>query len=101
MLRSSVSGQDGRLVAGQDAADLALPGEALRRELGEDERVVLPHLEAASIGGDQDQGLDIALEALEQLFRQTDGTGLVVSDRTVADLDLHAAPSSANGGGTV
>src|SRR5882672_11852100 len=51
------SGGDGRLVAGEDRPDFALRREALGRELGEDEHVVLLHLEAASIGGDQDQGL--------------------------------------------
>src|SRR5262245_1266262 len=86
------SGGDGGLVAGEDRLDLALLREALGRELGEDELVVLLHLEAASIGRDQDQGLDVLLEALEQLFRQTDGTGFVVSDRAVADLDLHGRP---------
>jgi hypothetical protein len=92
------SAEDGGLVAGEDAADLARLREAARRELGEDERVVLLHLEAASIGRDQDQGLDVALESLEQLLRQTDGMRLVVSDRAVADLDLHGVPHRQTGG---
>jgi hypothetical protein len=97
----SGSGEDGRPVAGEDALDLAVLGEARRRELGEDERVVLLHLEAASVGGDERQGLDVALERLEQFFRQTDGTGLVVSHRAVADLDLHQGLLSDFGGATV
>jgi hypothetical protein len=96
-----VSGEDRVAVAGQDGPDLALLREAAGAELAEDERVVLLHLEAASVGGDQDQGLDVALEALEQLFRQTDGTGLVVSHRAVADLDLHDRPFSNSGDPTV
>jgi hypothetical protein len=92
------SAEDGGLVAVEDAADLALLREAAGRELGEDERVVLLHLEAASIGRDQDQGFDVALETLEQLLRQTDGPGLVVSDRAVADLDVHGFPHRQTGG---
>src|SRR5215510_1080964 len=53
MLGLAVSAEDGGLGAVEDAADLALLREAAGRELGEDERVVLLHLEAASIGRDQ------------------------------------------------
>jgi hypothetical protein len=98
MVGLAESAEDGGLVAVEDAVDLARLREAAGRELGEDEHVVLLHLEAASIGRDQEQGLDVALETLEQLFRQTDGPWLVVSDRAVADLDLHGFPHRQTGG---
>src|SRR5882672_6849648 len=84
--------EDGLLVAAEDGADLAVLGEAAGTQLGEDELVVLLHFEAASIAGDQDEFGDVALVRLEQFLRQTDGTRLVISDRAVADLDLHARP---------
>ena len=63
-------------------------------ELGIDQLVVIFHLEAASPARGEDEVLDVLLERREQLGRQTDGLGLVVSHRAVGDVDFHRRSSS-------
>jgi len=88
----SASGEDGLLVPRHDGGHLAVLGEAPRLELREQEGVVLLDLEAAAVARDEDQLRDATLVLLEELFRQTDGSRLVVSNRAIGDLDLQRDP---------
>src|SRR5581483_2840940 len=74
--------------------DRGLVGELAGLELGVDQLGVEGHLEAPAAGGDQPQLVDLLLEHREELGRQTDGLGLVVSDRAVLQLDSHVGPPS-------
>ena len=48
-------------------------------------------LEGAAPGGDQFQILDLLLVGAEELLRQTDGLGFVVSHRTVLEFHMHSS----------
>ncbi|GJM23517.1 MAG: hypothetical protein DHS20C15_34320 [Planctomycetota bacterium] len=80
---------DRRLVAREDLLDLPVFRETPAREFREDQFAVLLHFEGAAVARNQEQGFDGALVLLEQLFRQTDGSGLIVSNGAVGDLELH------------
>jgi hypothetical protein len=66
-----------------------LVGELAGLELGVDQLTVDGQLETPAARWDQLQLADLLLETVEQLARQTDGLRLVVSHRTVAQLDVH------------
>lgn len=83
------SGNDGLLIAGKDRIDLTVLGETSAVQLGEHEISVLRHFEAPTITRDEQKRLDSTLVILEQFLRQTDGTRLVVSDRTISQFNLH------------
>ena len=75
-------------------------------ELGVDLDAVDPDLEATPASGDELQRRGALFQVLEQDGRQTDGLGLVVSDRAVLDLDPHdtswplgASPNASPTGG--
>jgi hypothetical protein len=57
-------------------------------EFGVKELAIHRHLKAAAAGGDELEVFDLLLVGGQQLGRQTDGLGLVVSHGTVFDLDL-------------
>ena len=75
--------------AAQRLQDLGWLGEPPLLELGEHLPAVHGDLEAARVTRNQGEGGDVLLERVEQLVRQTDGLGLVVSHRAVLDRDLH------------
>ena len=55
-----------------------------------DELTVHEHLEPSFVGRHEDVLGNVLLEMGQDLSRQTDGLGLVVSNRAIDDLDLHA-----------
>ena len=67
-----------------------LIGELARIELGVDQVSVDGYLEAPAARRDQFQVVDLLFVCAQQLIRQTDGLGLVVSHRTVFDFQVHA-----------
>ncbi len=69
--------------------DRLLVGELPRFQLRVDEIAVERDLEAPAAGGNQLQVLDLLLEGSQEIGRQTDGLGFVVSKRTVFDFDIH------------
>ena len=76
-----------RVVAPQEIQDLPGPGMPAQGELREDHRTVDAYLESTSRAMDQ---LDRHLGKLRlDLGRQTSGPGLVVSDDTILNSDLH------------
>ncbi|QJW92840.1 hypothetical protein FTUN_0337 [Frigoriglobus tundricola] len=64
-------------------------GERSRLELREEEVALHGHLEAPAAGRDEGEGLDLLLEAGEELGRQTDGLLFVPSERAVFQFDVH------------
>ena len=71
---------------------LLLVGELAGLELGVEQLAVDGDLEAAAAGRDELEVVDLLLVSVQQLGRQTDGLWLVVSHRTVLDLDVHGKP---------
>src|SRR5262249_2813254 len=67
--------------------------ERLGLELGVEQLAVDAQLEAPPAGRDHGELRDPLLDLGQEFRRQTDGLGLVVSDRTVFQLDLHRDPS--------
>ena len=59
-------------------------------ELRVDLHIVDPYLETATLGRYELEGRDVLLELNEDLFRQTDGAGLVVSNGAILDCHSHA-----------
>ena len=57
-------------------------------ELAVDQRPVDLDLKPAAIAGDEGQRFDVRLKRLQQLVRQTDGAGQVVSNRAVFNGDF-------------
>jgi hypothetical protein len=72
--------------------ELILVGEFVRLELRVQRLAAHRQLEASPLRGDQDITADRALVAGQELGRQTDGLGLVVSQRAVFEHDLHRNP---------
>jgi hypothetical protein len=84
------------LEAGADHLDNGLlVGELAGLELGVEQLAVRLQLEAASLGRDEGQVVDLLLVRRQQFGRQTDSLGLVVSHRAVAQLQFHGtSPTS-------
>ena len=68
-----------------------LVGEPTALQFGVDQLAVDGQLEAAAAAGDQLQVADLLLVRVQQLARQTEGLRLVVSHRTVFQLQVHGA----------
>ena len=64
-------------------------GELPGLELGIDQVAVDAQLEAAALGRDELERLDLLFVRGQQLARQTDGLRLVVSHRTVHEFNIH------------
>ena len=60
---------------------------AVGRLLAIDQIIANDYFETPAPGGDQRQCFDSGRESLQQLFRQTDGAGRVVSHHAVFDAD--------------
>ena len=61
-----------------------------QRGLREDEVIVEGDLEATTARRQQREPSDRILVMVQELLRQTDGTGQVASTRTILDPDLHS-----------
>lgn len=72
--------------------DAPVVGERSAFQLRVDELVVDADLEATPVGGEQRQFLDLLLELLDEMVRQTDGLGLVPSGRAILNADSHSTP---------
>jgi hypothetical protein len=70
--------------------DPGFVGELPGRELRVDPFVVDPDLVATAFTGNEGEALEVELELGQNLGRQTDGAGFVVSNRAVFYLDLHS-----------
>jgi hypothetical protein len=68
---------------------LSLVGKLARVELGIEQLVADGQLEASAARGDQFKGFDLLFVFTQQLARQTDGLGLIVSHGAVTKCDLH------------
>jgi hypothetical protein len=78
------------LQAGADGIDHPfLFGELSRLEFRVDQLAVGGQLEASPASRDELQIADLLLVRREQLARQTDGLRLVVSHRTILQLEMH------------
>ena len=64
-------------------------GEFPSLQLRVNEIPVNGHLEATFAGRNQFQVADLLLVSRQQLARQTDGLRLIVSNRTILDLQVH------------
>ena len=72
------------LFAGVDfGLDFTVFGEAALLDFGVDQFAADAEFEASLVGGNQREGGDVLLVFDENLFRQTDGFGLVASGRAV------------------
>lgn len=69
--------------------DLVFVGKGAGLEFGVEEIAVRGQFETAAGRGFKLQGFDFLLVGREQFGRQTDGLGLVVSCRTVTQVDSH------------
>jgi hypothetical protein len=73
---------------------LPLIGKTACLELRVEQFAIDSQLETAAAGGNQLQFLNLLFVGAEQLGRQTDGLGLVVSHRAVLQLHVHRLFSS-------
>ena len=72
--------------------DFAVFGKAALLDFGEDQFSVDAEFKASFVRGNQREAGDVLLVFYENLFRQTDGFGLVASGRAVNQFQLHGDP---------
>ena len=72
--------------------DLVGLREAPLLQLGEDQLAIDADLESSANGGNDGESGDVHFFFVEDLFRQTDGFGLVASGRAVDKFQLHGKP---------